>query len=385
VSRAAAILPSPKLDASHSRDPYHLQYVPALDGLRGLAGIVILIYHYSAHISAGAYTWMRLTPEFFFAGVDLFFVLSGFLIGRILLKVKPSEHYYATFYLRRSFRVLPVYFLLLFSYCVVGKFFAGPELLQRNLFTPSLPLWPYFLQLQNVSMAFFDTFGPGWMAAAWTLAVEEQFYFILPLVVRQVSTKQLRTLCILSIAAGFVFRGAALKVNGLVSNNILFCRMDSLAIGVLVAIFFTYHFEALNKYRKVIGQSTLIAVVVWPILQSIPATQLFRYHFATNTVNAFIFGGLIATILLLPSGRIARFFGSAFLRKFGTLSYSLYLFHPVALGLAFHFLRGTNPQIREASDLVCVAVALIVSLIAAQLSWTYFESPMLKVGKKFSY
>src|SRR5260370_30220392 len=116
------------------------------------------------------------------SGVDLFFVLSGFLIGGILMDSKDSPTYYRTFYLRRIHRIFPLYYLM------IGLFVVGNLLLPNAfLFASPIPAWPFLFFLQNIGFGF--THAHARAAVPWSLAVEEQFYLLLPLVVRNLSRR----------------------------------------------------------------------------------------------------------------------------------------------------------------------------------------------------
>ncbi len=151
--------------------------IPALDGLRGVASLMVLAYHFGPHIvrdDRSRYVFLHRIPPLWFEGVPLFFVLSGFLISGILVDARSSPRYFQTFYARRLFRIFPLYYLVLLGY---GMMIAlGQANTNARLFESPLPLWTYWLYLQNFAMAATNSFGAIWMAGSWSLAVEEQFY-----------------------------------------------------------------------------------------------------------------------------------------------------------------------------------------------------------------
>src|ERR1700739_4868121 len=155
-----------------------MERVKELDGLRALAILLVVAWHYLGIGDGPASTPWRI----FVAGrtgVDLFFVLSGYLITRILLANKASPNYFSAFYGRRSFRILPVYFILVAVY-LVGRRLGGSAPI---LFGGPLPWWSYVIGFQNIWMAIEQTYGATWLAGTWSLAIEEQFYLVFPLVV----------------------------------------------------------------------------------------------------------------------------------------------------------------------------------------------------------
>lgn len=155
--------------------------IAEVDGLRGVAILIVVFYHYVTAIGAPRHPlWgiVTISTHLFWSGVDLFFVLSGFLIAGILIDSAQSKNYFKTFYLRRFHRIFPLYFgwLALFY---AGIYFDVDSRLGVQIFRTSVPLWLYPLFLQNNAPLWFKLESPLWMAMSWSLAVEEQFYVIL--------------------------------------------------------------------------------------------------------------------------------------------------------------------------------------------------------------
>ena len=169
-----------------------LTTIKPLDGIRALAILLVLISHYfNCQIGddvTGILKSLKWLTFCTWSGVDLFFILSGFLIGRILIVHKRSQNYFKTFYLRRAFRIFPVYYLiiLIFVILMVSGFSPSVPWLMKNPF----PLYSYLLCIQNFWASTGD-FGPNWLGVTWSLAVEEQFYLLLPLLVIIIKDKWL--------------------------------------------------------------------------------------------------------------------------------------------------------------------------------------------------
>ena len=152
--------------------------VKELDGLRALAILLVVAWHYlGAGDGPSSIPWRVFIVGR--TGVDLFFVLSGYLITHILLANRQSPNFFSAFYGRRSFRILPIYFVMVFIY-LIGRQLSGSAPI---LFGGTLPWWSYVIGLQNIWMTIQQTYGAAWLAGTWSLAVEEQFYLIFPLVV----------------------------------------------------------------------------------------------------------------------------------------------------------------------------------------------------------
>src|ERR1035438_3416002 len=148
-------------------------YVPQLDGLRGIAILAVLLYHLGGRFPA---LHVEFATIYGFAGVDLFFVISGFLITGILLDSVGSEHYFRNFYVRRMLRIWPLYFALL-AFVFILLPMVVPALRGR-IFAQCHPWQSYLVFAQNF---FVRDFGIGPVGVTWSLAIEEQFYLVWPL------------------------------------------------------------------------------------------------------------------------------------------------------------------------------------------------------------
>jgi peptidoglycan/LPS O-acetylase OafA/YrhL len=166
--------------------------VPELDGIRGAAVLLVLVFHW--FLSEGGLVFL---PQPIYnvllmgwSGVDLFFVLSGFLITSILIKERDADNYFKIFYVRRFCRILLLYFAVLLL--TLAVFYLTLPVDSRNwLFGSILPVWSYLTFTQNLVMSATGTMGSKIIDATWSLVVEEQFYLTLPLIVRFVRKKHL--------------------------------------------------------------------------------------------------------------------------------------------------------------------------------------------------
>src|ERR687885_1751207 len=199
---------------------------PELDGLRGVAILMVVAYHYD------------LAP--FLSGVDLFFVLSGFLLGGILLDKEETPNYFKAFYARRFCRILPLYFLCLLVFLILLPVTLGwlsGDSFEMLLGDP-LPLWSYFTFTHNFAMTQLGGWGTLWLGHTWSLAVEEQFYLVLPFLIRSFSRKKLPYLLVGLILSAPLLRAFLYNVHphgDLASYVLTPCRADSLLLGVLCA------------------------------------------------------------------------------------------------------------------------------------------------------
>src|SRR5258707_7987089 len=213
-------------------------HIPELDGLRGMAILVVLVAHYFAVPGTGAASllngyWFRLG----WTGVDLFFVLSGFLIGGILLGARDSTHYFKTFYARRFFRIVPIYYAWILIYILLSIF--GRNFLSARVGSVQkidIQILAHFLFLQNFREFLKSTVSFWWFSSTWSLAVEEQFYLVAPLLGRYLPKRVLAPALILVTFGSPILRFVIRKgfpEGPWLAYRLMPCRADSLSVGVL--------------------------------------------------------------------------------------------------------------------------------------------------------
>jgi peptidoglycan/LPS O-acetylase OafA/YrhL len=325
--------------------------IPQLDGLRGLAILMVFVNH--------AYRLQLL-----WSGVDLFFVLSGFLITGILLEQR-SRHalrgYLISFYERRARRILPPYILIL---CVVSLLF-GIRWMHH---------WYLFLFLMNTSK-FFQIIRPYPLLLLWTLAVEEQFYLIWPMVVYRSSGRVLAWLAASLVLAAPCMRyiaTVAIASHWQIYTSTIF-RMDLLAAGALMSLLW-------RNQRKVIERFGIYGLVVAGVM-AVPLIILSRYSWFrpgsdTAVSNVWLYEMTVVTytglLLWALSGRAVQLLRLGPLTHLGRISYTFYLIQTVALVLirrhVHHYSVGN-------------CCAFVAALLFSILSWHFMERPILEMGR----
>lgn len=370
--------------------------IPELDGLRGAAIVAVILFHYMA--DAPGYSTFGLAYRFRqlfrigWTGVDLFFVLSGFLIGGILLDARKSNSYFRTFYARRAFRILPMYFLWITLYVVAVVLMVRWPLGALPAFPATLKLIPmYFVFLPalsgfaRVSLAWY------WLGPTWSLAVEEQFYLIAAPVVRFLSNSGLLISLLATILLSPVIRimvHTYWTSNPGIFTSLSFCRADSLAVGILIAMGWrnTPVREWISGHMRHVYAALLAA--------SIPMAIFLKWFHEPNTLFAaafslqwiaLFFAILLVAVLAHPAGAIAGIFRWGFLREMGRISYCAYLIHfPVSV-LLHGIVLKRRPALDSMAGVALAAVAFLVTIGLAELSAKYFEGPMLRHGHRFRY
>jgi peptidoglycan/LPS O-acetylase OafA/YrhL len=269
------------------------RHIPELDGLRGAAIVLVLFYHYCylTDLAQPPNLFTRLGRSFGlgWAGVDLFFVLSGFLIGGILLDARTSPLYFKTFYARRFFRIVPLYYLWIGIYFVLTLSRFSIYLKQVGGVPEEFSIVPiYALFVQNMTRNLHSSFGTAWLAALWSLAVEEQFYLFMPLAVRFLTRRRLSLLLLTAVFGSPIVRILVFRVSTAHAIQYMLapCRADALSMGVLLAIGWrneVWKARVLNHRKALFGVTLLLFSAVVYIGYAAPSSP---YSF-TMTVWGF--------------------------------------------------------------------------------------------------
>lgn len=350
-------------------------YIPQFDGLRGVAVLMVLIGH-SGFLEALPHAGMLQYTRF---GVDLFFVLSGFLITGILLDSKKSEHYFRNFYARRVLRIWPLYYLILFL-----AFFVTPILAPST--KPAAGVWPAFVfYVQNIALVHRDTY-PFGLGATWSLAVEEQFYLTWPLLVFFLKRRTLATVSFslfvvsLSLRLAFHFLGAA---PGFVHFFTL-SRLDAIALGTLAAIWLRSPSCTLDRWRARAYQFLALGLI------GVLLARILMHKNSSSVGYAFLaiaFTGLLGVSLAADarSSFLGRGLTAGWLRYIGKISYGIYLLHYPLFILWARLIASRNvlPSDPVARNLIAFAGQMFLAILAASLSWHFLEKPILRFKERF--
>jgi peptidoglycan/LPS O-acetylase OafA/YrhL len=295
------------------------------------------------------------------AGVDLFFVLSGFLIGGILLEARGTSNYFRVFYLRRLHRIVPIYYLWVTLFVLVAAVAGGavsPEIPIGSSAFHIIPL--FYLFLQNYLQLPFGSLIWAWLAATWSLGVEEQFYLVAPPLIRVLSGKALKKVLLATVVAAPILRVLVYRFlpNGGTSMYVWMpCCADSLAFGVLAAIY--WRDGTVRQWYEMKRRLFLLALAVLAAIPFFIKWMFVPYTLAMGALRftwlAMLFTGLLLFSLLEPHGAWASFLRLGFLRETGKLSYCMYLIHLAVLHLSHSIVLHSLPRIY---DLPGAAVSL---------------------------
>lgn len=380
-------------------------HIRALDGVRGLAVLLVLFCHATMLTDLpGAPGKLYLAlARISWAGVDLFFVLSGFLITGILFDAKGKANFFRNFYARRTVRIFPLYYaFVLIALFVIPRFAPG---IDRHFVERPASSWPYWLYLSN----FYQTFQPTHhiVFVSWSLAIEEQFYLVWPLVVFFASRKLLLRITVGMIVGSIVLRfglmmpaSAWLKSVGLepwrMANNWTMFRLDGLAVGAWIALIVRgqrFSIQSLARAAKVVGP---IAAIVLAASVGLAYAGGWRggvgqsraYVLIGYPALAVMFGALLCgAIAAKQSSLLARTFNGRVLTTFGKYSYAAYLLHfPINVlmrDLLFNPARATTTVGQLAAQIAFYFLSAIATLALSWLSWHAMEKHFLKLKDYF--
>ena len=364
--------------------------IAALDGLRGVAICMVLWQHLAKPFLPldGGWAWLRSLTDLSWAGVDVFFVLSGYFIGGILIDHRRSPRLGRVFYLRRALRILPLYYLTL---VVIPTLVAGPMPGASHLF----PFPVYLFFGTNFALVWADAWDWLPLSILWSLAVEEQFYLLGPWVVRVLVPRWLPWFAVGTALGVWAVRAALLLVypEGYFAAHMLMpFRMDGFALGGWVA--WAVRDEAARTFLRrtwmghraaVIGGMILAAVAMIQLGWTRPASGAPSLCFYGYTLIAGFSAVVIAMVAIGESPLLLRLLGVRPLVHLGRHAYFIYLMHPL-VNFGLTTIRGSGQPGAAVLQNISLGVATLgLTWSLAALSWKWFEGPLVRAGHAHAY
>ncbi len=362
------------------------RHLPGLDGLRGFAVLLVFVYHYGGgtHSSVRPLQLVGFLNKGGWAGVTLFFILSGFLITGILWDSFDDPRWWRNFVVRRTLRIFPLYYAAILA-VLLAALAAGTLLLALRT------IWVPVLFLQNLPKLAEDInhlSSPLPLFHFWSLAVEEQFYLIWPfLLVLQKTRRRAKLLCLATFAFSCVFRIAVWHVaaDPAAYWQLLPCRAGELAAGGWLALTYRSHEEWMRAVRIAprcawLGLIGFGGVGLYARSLEIQTRPMMQWGLPSVTL---FFAGVL--VLALEPGWIAVCARAAWLRWLGGISFGVYVFH-VLLGPVFHvftvaLVGGRGPIVVNAVNFLVAAAGTVA---VALLSSRFLEQPILKLKSRYA-
>lgn len=339
-------------------------YIPELQGIRGLAVLAVILYHCAPRLKG---TWIEPAALWGWAGVNLFFVLSGFLITSILLGSRQKPHYFRNFYMRRVLRIWPVYVLVLVVVYLNAPWFIGPGVWQA---VKAAPWWAYVFFLQNL----FHLSLPPALGPTWSLAIEEQFYFLWAPFVRVLRRPwMLLTVLVCALVGSPVIGSFHFAW---ITTTSTFTHLDGIAMGSLLA---------LGIHTLALSRRTWLCIGIGGLAAGATAAASFAAGTSLlNSALAVAFGGAVLALIASTGAPnpLNAILSRGPLAFYGRISYGLYMTH-IMVFIFFGWFDLRMDRYGMAGNLAVVLFRLAASTAAATVLWYAFESQILKLKRFF--
>lgn len=352
-----------------------------------------MLYHFTKGVAVDNEAMDGFVDIFtlFYLGVDVFFVVSGFLITRILIRAAATRKSINAFLMRRAIRIFPPYWFYLLACLTIL-----PALGQYSARSYINDYWIWFLTYTNNILIALEGWPASYLSHLWSLAVEEQFYLIWPILfIVPILRRNWFIVLGLGVALPPVLRVLIIETNlsGYAGYVLLPTRMDPLALGAMIAFFeakgMTRHIHRALKWLSLPSILVLALLMTGRIIEERSLVPL-RINLGLRHLSAAILTGLVLTSCMMGRQRIQAMLSQWLLVKVGIVSYSLYLWHFFVNSVfdneglhPMHFMDLDVPL--EWYVFVYILLASAISYLIAILSWKYFEEPVLRLKKYFRW
>ncbi len=378
------------------------RHYPALDGLRACAVLMVFFQHYLLAYIPNLWQWG-------WAGVDFFFVLSGFLITGILYDTRESQHHFKNFYIRRTLRIFPLYYgvllvILLLSpvmhwewsfkwlcwplyvsnyvrFAFMGEFLLSHRTLESLFSTKTIVHIPVRLFLGHF----------------WSLAVEEQFYLLWPLVVFTIKERvKLRNVCacvvvlmpFIRLVSGFLLPHSWIQ-EGCLERMTPF-RADALLLGGMLALMIRgREGDTLKRIAPKVGGICLLILFLVPAIApvvsarvDVGSSSLWMGSFGLSLIE--LFGGSVILMLLNDGSQLSRLLSFAPIRRLGEISYGFYVFHDIPHLFYIAIAMSILGKYSSGAMFLTIPIAFVFTLFLSLVSYRFFEMPFLRLKDRLA-
>ncbi len=343
-----------------------LKYMPALDGLRAIAALMVVIQHYT-------YTYYDVDLHIGHVGVQVFFILSGFLITSILLNHKhngqSNGRILKNFFVRRFLRLFPIYYLLLIGLWILGELISYPFWMEGN----GIYYFTYTSNFLNFNLPPDQMFPDYSLNHTWTLAIEEQFYLIWPWVVVILSPRKMLILTPVLVIASLCF----IHLSGVINSDmLLIAQLDTLGAGAFLAVLFNR--GVFDKLKLNSGKMDIILIVT---LGLFVLRYVLRLPALIEDLLLIIFPVCFIIMARLEiDGGFNKIFRYKYLVYLGKISYGIYLYHKVMP--EFEKIALLAFKIKVPNEILYFG-AVVLTVIVSHFSFNYIEQRFLSLKAKF--
>ena len=359
-----------------------------IDVLRGVAIILVMQLHMLTFTMAmnemGAPEWVIRILRYGWAGVEIFFVMSAYLLTSNLLRHRGESNLTSAFYIRRALRILPLYWILLLIGSLARAWWlssGGEE--QFWLWAYQPPMIFYVLFLQNwitgwVGVPFAHFYSP-----TWSLAVEEHFYLGLPLLIAWLSPRRLFWLALALIVSGPIIRACLVNTHGPAAAYYWsIAHMDAFCWGMLLAL--AQHVRP-DLLKQLSPRQSALAAAALIVIASFAAPEMRNYKDTTLGVTLAALAGALALLAAIQS-RAAPAKTPTFLTNSlawcGRRCYSLYLLHMPIMGMIFIAAGWTSPPLASDGGLPIIMIAVVATFFIAALTYRWIELPVMSLADR---
>ncbi len=363
-------------------------HIPALDGIRGVAVLIVMFHHCASFVqpTGRVRDSVLLLSHVGWTGVNLFFVLSGFLITGILLETKAAANRAQVFYARRALRIFPIYYLTLGTVLLTANY---SDWLQQLLpFRSRADITAFLLYFQNwIPFWHGGHFAPNIIGHFWSLGVEEEFYFLWPWLIWTLPARFHLRICIIGVLASFLLRVAVVAIYGpafwmyLMTSVGIDCLLTGSALAVVA-------FESGRVPRAAllamagIGLGIVLALALYDIRNFGRPDVPFTYTIGIVGF-ALLFGSLVGSAQY-PDWHSTKALSVNWLRRVGAYSYGIYVYHVPLLLLEYHLIFDRlHVDRRQRNEFAFVIGVAISSYLVAWVSYRWLESPILNQKRRF--
>lgn len=368
-----------------------LKYIPQLDSLRSIAIFLVLLSHF---INVNETNMLQSSPiigailtkigYFGLTGVTLFFILSGYLITKILIYSKSSKNFFSSFYIRRMLRIFPLYYLVLCCSLILYPYFFPAPHQAEVILDEQFKLWLFISNVNFFHPTGWDTESFPNFGHFWTLAVEEHFYLLWPLLIYTLSNKKLIFTMIFiyffSIASWFL----GLYISFFTWTTLTYA--SALSLGGIIAYTQIFHTKLFKSLLLFIQNNLYIFLLLLITAIILPRNLEFTRDFLVYIITLIIFSAL----LILSVNDKIHFLHSRFLIFIGKISYGIYIFHallrPYFKEVFYEkqiFVYGIENAIYI--TLFYTLISSLISILLAWISWEFFEKRVLQLKAYFPF